>query len=82
MSVKPSGKPVTAQVTSANAPSALDLIRAAMKSAPSKKQSNLDKTVLLLAKEEGFDYEHETAGKKAAFTRKVKDAIKASGVTL
>jgi hypothetical protein len=62
--------------------SPLALILAAMRSTPAKVQTALEQMVLDVAEAEGFDYTHATAGRKAAFTRRVKEAVKAAGITL
>jgi hypothetical protein len=80
----PQRKSIMAQ-TPTNTPatmSNLDKVLQALRTQPQATMSELGKLVIAAAKAEGFDYSNATAGKKAAFTRRVKDAVKSSGISL
>ena len=79
-------KPVVTEspVTSESKPEAdrLALVLAAFNAAPSAQITAFGQMVVDVAKAQGLDYFTMSAGKKAAHTRRVKEAVKAAGITL
>lgn len=77
----------TLQVRSAPRKSApvttdLDRVIAAFHAQPQQTMSAMDKMTRSVASREGVDFDTLTPGKKAAFTRRVKLAVKTAGITL
>jgi hypothetical protein len=60
----------------------LSAVLAAFNAAPASQVSAFGRMVLDVAKAQGVDYSALTAGRKAAFTRRVKEAMKTAGVTI
>ena len=63
-------------------PSNLDKVLAAMATKPARQASALHRMVAAVAERQGINLDTLTAGKKAALTRSVKEACKASGISL
>jgi hypothetical protein len=60
----------------------LAAVLAAFNAAPASQITAFGQMVVDVAKAQGLDYFTMTAGKKAAHTRRVKEAIKAAGISL
>jgi hypothetical protein len=73
---------IRSAVKTAPVVSDLDKVLAAFAAKPVQTVSPLHKMVREVAAKQGVDYDSMTAGQKAAFTRRVAAAVKASGIKL